>query len=42
MIIHDIDRAIAFDFDHTVKMNFLVLYRPITGTVWIMSELYSN
>jgi hypothetical protein len=30
------DRAFAFDYGRLGKMNFLVLYRPNTGTVWIM------
>ncbi len=30
------DRAFAFDYDRLGKRNFLVLYRPNTGTIWIM------
>jgi hypothetical protein len=30
------DRAFAFDFDHSGKLDYLVLYRPGTGTMWIL------
>jgi hypothetical protein len=30
------DRVFAFDYDHLGKRNFLVLYRPNTGTIWIL------
>jgi hypothetical protein len=30
--------AVAFDFDHTGKMDHIVLYRPGTGTIWILKH----
>jgi hypothetical protein len=30
------DRAFAFDFDYSGKLDYLVLYRPGTGTMWIL------
>jgi hypothetical protein len=30
------DRAFAFDYDHSGKLDHLVLYRPGTGTIWIL------
>ena len=32
------DAAIAFDYDHTGKMDYLVLYRPGNGTIWILKH----
>ena len=32
------DRAFAFDYDHTGKLDHLVLYRPGTGTMWILKN----
>jgi hypothetical protein len=32
------DLAFAFDFDHSGKQDHLVLYRPGTGTVWILKN----
>ncbi|HEU4993649.1 MAG TPA: tyrosinase family protein [Gemmatimonadaceae bacterium] len=32
------DRAFAFDFDHTGKLDHLALYRPGTGTIWILKH----
>lgn len=33
-----LDRVFAFDFDHTGKQDYLVLYRPGTGTIWILGN----
>ena len=30
------DRAFAFDYDHSGKLDHLVFYRPGTGTMWIL------
>jgi hypothetical protein len=30
------DRAFAFDYDHSGKLDYLALYRPGTGTMWIL------
>ncbi|EGO26165.1 hypothetical protein SERLADRAFT_407051 [Serpula lacrymans var. lacrymans S7.9] len=32
------DRAFAFDYDHSGKLDHLVLYRPNTGTIWILKN----
>ena len=32
------DRAFAFDYDGTGKLDHLVLYRPGTGTIWILKN----
>jgi hypothetical protein len=32
------DRAFAFDFDSSGKLDHLVLYRPGTGTIWILKN----
>jgi len=32
------DRAFAFDYDHSGKMDHIVLYRPGTGTIWILKN----
>lgn len=32
------DRVFAFDYDHTGKRDHLVLYRPGTGTIWILQN----
>ena len=32
------DRAFAFDYDSTGKLDHLVLYRPATGTIWILKN----
>lgn len=32
------DRAFAFDYEHNGKQDHLVLYRPGTGVVWILSN----
>lgn len=30
------DRAFAFDYDHSGKLDHIVFYRPGTGTIWIL------
>jgi hypothetical protein len=30
------DRAFAFDYDHSGRLDYLALYRPGTGTIWIL------
>lgn len=30
------DRVFAFDYEHSGKLDHLVLYRPGTGTIWIL------
>ena len=30
------DRAFAFDYNHTGRLDHLALYRPRTGTIWIL------
>lgn len=30
------DRVFAFDYEHSGKLDYLVLYRPGTGTIWIL------
>ena len=32
------DRIFAFDYDHSGKFDHLVLYRPGTGTIWILQH----
>ena len=32
------DRAFAFDYDGSGKLDHLVLYRPGTGTIWILKN----
>ncbi|KAF9111872.1 hypothetical protein BGX27_004345 [Mortierella sp. AM989] len=32
------DRAFAFDYDHSGKLDHLSLYRPKTGTFWILKN----
>ncbi|CCM02623.1 uncharacterized protein FIBRA_04726 [Fibroporia radiculosa] len=32
------DRVFAFDYDHSGKLDHLVLYRPNTGIVWILKN----
>jgi len=32
------DRAFAFDFDHSGKLDHIVLYRAGTGTIWILKN----
>lgn len=32
------DRAFAFDYDHSGKLDYIVLYRPGTGTMWILKN----
>jgi hypothetical protein len=36
------DRAFAFDFDGSGKMDHLALYRPATGTIWILKNTGGN
>ncbi|WP_330358345.1 S8 family peptidase [Streptomyces chartreusis] len=38
----DRDRAFAFDYDHSGKLDHLALYRPGTGTMWILKHGPSN
>lgn len=33
------DRASAFDFDHSGKLDHIALYRPGTGTFWILKNV---
>jgi hypothetical protein len=32
------DRAFAFDYDHSGKLDHVILYRPGTGTIWILKH----
>ncbi len=32
------DRAFAFDYDHSGKLDHMALYRPATGTMWILKN----
>jgi hypothetical protein len=32
------DRAFAFDYDSSGKLDHIVLYRPGTGTIWILAQ----
>jgi hypothetical protein len=32
------DQAFAFDYDHSGKLDYLALYRPGTGTIWILKN----
>jgi hypothetical protein len=32
------DRAFAFDYDHSGKLDHMALYRPATGTMWILRQ----
>jgi len=32
------DRIFAFDYGHTGRQNYLSLYRPGTGTIWILQR----
>jgi hypothetical protein len=32
------DRVFAFDYDHSGKLDHLALYRPATGTIWILKN----
>ncbi len=36
------DRSFAFDFDHSGKLDHLALYRPATGTMWILKNQNGN
>ncbi len=36
------DRAFAFDYDHSGKLDYLALYRPRTGTIWILKNSGGN
>ncbi|CAM6081836.1 unnamed protein product [Calypogeia fissa] len=36
------DRILPYDYDHSGKMDHLVLYRPGTGTIWILKHRYSG
>ena len=36
------DRAFAFDYDGSGKLDHLVLYRPGTGTIWILKNSGGN
>ena len=36
------DRVFAFDYDHSGKLDYLVLYRPGTGTIWILKNNGGN
>ncbi len=36
------DRAFAFDYDSSGKLDHLVLYRPGTGTIWILKHTGGN
>ncbi|KAJ7278036.1 hypothetical protein C8J57DRAFT_1465798 [Mycena rebaudengoi] len=36
------DRAFAFDYDHSGKLDHLALYRPGTGTIWILHNNNGN
>ncbi|WP_158751371.1 S8 family peptidase [Streptomyces bicolor] len=38
----DRDRVFAFDYDHSGKLDHLVLYRPGTGTLWILKHGAGN
>ncbi|KAJ5666674.1 hypothetical protein N7462_011083 [Penicillium macrosclerotiorum] len=33
-----VDRVFAFDYNHSGKLNYLALYRPGTGTFWILKN----
>ena len=33
------DRAFAFDYDHSGKLDHIALYRPGTGTFWILGNV---
>jgi hypothetical protein len=32
------DRAFAFDYEHSGKLDYVALYRPGTGTMWILKN----
>jgi Common central domain of tyrosinase/Polyphenol oxidase middle domain len=34
------DRAFAFDYEHSGKLDYISLYRPGTGTIWILQNNY--
>jgi len=36
------DRAFAFDYDHSGKLDHIVIYRPPTGTIWILKNSGGN
>src|SRR5207302_1777418 len=36
------DRALAFDYNGNRRLDNLVLYRPGTGTIWILNSLNEN
>lgn len=36
------DRIFAFDYKHTGKQDYLTLYRPGTGTIWILHNINGN
>jgi hypothetical protein len=36
------DRAFAFDYDNSGKLDHLALYRPGTGTIWILKNTAGN
>jgi hypothetical protein len=39
---HKTDQVFAFDYDHSGKLDHLCLYRPGTGTFWILSHNQSD
>lgn len=38
----DRDRAFAFDYDHSGNLDHIALYRPGTGTIWILRNRKGN
>jgi hypothetical protein len=36
------DRIVAFDYDHSGKLDHLLLYRPGSGTVWVLAHGAGN
>jgi hypothetical protein len=35
----EVDRVFTFDYDHSGKLDYLVLHRPGTGTIWILKNI---
>ena len=36
------DRVFAYDYDRSGQLDFLVCYRPGTGTIWILKKVSNN
>jgi hypothetical protein len=37
-LLSPVDRAFAFDYEHSGNLDYIVLYRPGSGTIWIVGN----